>query len=110
MLAAAIVDYPIADFIKSDAINKIINKKCNAIISDGSIKFPLICSTTSPLSFYIKTDGTGSEPVKQLIHGIMFSFLSSVQVSKLKLSVIDCENHGNSAAPYFCLLYTSRCV
>ena len=101
MLAEAIVDYPIADFIKSDAINKIINKKCNAIISDGSIKFPLICSTTSPLSFYIKTDGTGSEPVKQLIHGIMFSFLSSVQVSKLKLSVIDCENHGNSAAPYF---------
>lgn len=24
-----------------------------------------------------------------------------MQVSKLKLSVIDCENHGNSAAPYF---------
>lgn len=48
MLAAAIVDYPIADFIKSDAINKIINKKCNAIISDGSIKFPLICSDYVP--------------------------------------------------------------
>lgn len=101
MFAVATVDYPITDFVQSDVIAKIVNKKCSALISNGSIKFPLICSTTSPLPFYIKVDGTDSEPVKQLVHGIMFSFLSSVQVSKLKLSVIDCQNHGNSAAPYF---------
>ncbi len=96
-----LIDYPIADFIQSHTLASFVKEKCKPLIIDESIKFPILCSTTSSLPFYIKPDETSSEPVKQLVHGIMFSFLSSVHVSKLKLSVIDCENHGNSVAPYF---------
>ena len=96
-----LVDYPIADFIQSNTLASFVKEKCKALIIDGSIKFPLLCSTVSALPFYVKADGTRSESVKQFVHGIMFSFLSSVHVSKLKLSVIDCENHGNSVSPYF---------
>ena len=99
--AIGLVDYPIADFIQSRTLASFVQEKCASLIIDESIKFPIMCSTKSSLPFYIKPDGTSTEPVKQLIHGIMFSFLSSVHVSKLKFSVIDCESHGNSVAPYF---------
>ena len=99
--AIALVDYPIADYIQSQTLASFVKEKCKPLMIDGGIKFPVLCTTTSSLPLYIKADGTSSEPVKQLVHGIMFSFLSSVHVSKIKLSVIDCENHGNSVAPYF---------
>ena len=101
IMVLGLVDYPIAEFIQSQTLASFINEKCKKLIVNGSIKFPLFCSTTSALPLYVKKDGTSSESVKQLVHGVMFSFLSSTCVSKLKLSVIDCENHGNSVEPYF---------
>lgn len=101
ILALGLVDYPIAEFIQSQTLASFINEKCKKLIVNGSIKLPLFCSTASALPLYIKKDGISHEPIKQLVHGIMFSFLSSACVSKLKLSVIDCENHGNSVEPYF---------
>jgi hypothetical protein len=101
ILSLGLVDYPISSYIQSQTLASFINERCKKLIVNGSIKFPLICSTSSPLPLYIKKDGGNTEALRQLVLGVMFSFLSSVRVSQLRLSVIDCENHGNSVEPFF---------
>lgn len=101
ILSLGLVDYPISSYIQSQTLASFINERCKKLIVNGSIKFPLICSTSSPLPLYIKKDSSNAEALRQLVLGVMFSFLSSVRVSQLRLSVIDCENHGNNVEPFF---------
>jgi hypothetical protein len=94
-----VVDYPIGAFIQSKTLASFINEKCKKLIKNGSIKFPVIYSTMSPLPFLLKKDATAS--ATDFVNGVIYSFLSSISVSHLKLSFIDCENHGNSAEAFF---------
>lgn len=99
MYYLGVVDYPIGAFIQSKTLASFINEKCKKLIKNGSIKFPVIYSTMSPLPFLLKKDATAS--ATDFVNGVIYSFLSSISVSHLKLSFIDCENHGNSAEAFF---------
>ena len=60
-MALGLVDYPIAEFIQSQTLALFINNKCKTLMVNGSIKFPMFCSTGSSLSLYIKKDETNSD-------------------------------------------------
>ena len=101
ILYLGFLDYPIASFIQSQTLASYVNEKCKKLIMNGSIKFPLICSTATALPLYIQKDGSNSEGVLRVMQGIIYSFLSSVPVAKLHINVIDCENHGNSVSSFY---------
>lgn len=101
ILYLAFIDYPIASFIQSQTLAAFVNEKCKKLIINGSIKFPVICSTASALPVYIQKDNSNSAVVLRIMQGIIYSFLSSVPVAKLHINVIDCENHGNSVSAFY---------
>lgn len=101
ILYLGFIDYPIDSFIQSQTLASFVNEKCEKLIMNGSIKFPLICSTTTALPLYIQKDGSDTEGVTRVMQGVIYSFLSSVPVAKLHINVIDCENHGNSVSSFY---------
>lgn len=101
ILYLGFIDYPIASFIQSQTLASFVNEKCRKLIMNGSIKFPVICSTTTALPIYLQKDRSTSESVLRVMQGVIYSFLSSVPVAKLHINVIDCENHGNSVSAFY---------
>ena len=101
ILYLGFIDYPIASFIQSQTLASFVNEKCRKLIMNGSIKFPVICSTTTALPIYLQKNGSTSEGVLRVMQGVIYSFLSSVPVAKLHINVIDCENHGNSVSAFY---------
>lgn len=101
ILYLGFIDYPIASFIQSQTLASFVNEKCRKLIMNGSIKFPMICSTATALPIYVEKDGSNAEVVLRVMQGVIYSFLSSVPVAKLHINVIDCENHGNSVAAFY---------
>lgn len=101
VLYLGFIDYPIASFIQSQTLASFVNEKCKKLIMNGSIKFPVICSTTTALPLYVQKDGSNTEGVLRVMQGVIYSFLSSVPVAKLHINVIDCENHGNSVSSFY---------
>lgn len=101
ILYLGFIDYPIDSFIQSQTLASFVNEKCEKLIMNGSIKFPLICSTTTALPLYIQKDGSNTEGVVRVMQGVIYSFLASVPVAKLHINVIDCENHGNSVSSFY---------
>lgn len=95
------VDYPIKDFIQSNTLISFIKQKCQKIIIDESIKFPLFLTIEDGFALYIKKSQGDREVLQKFMQGIMFSFLNLTPVMHLKLNIIDCENHGNSVNEFF---------
>ena len=98
---AGFLDYPISAFIQSRTLAAYIEEFCKDLMINGSIKFPFMLGTDAPFSYYIVKDGSGNEPVKRLVQGILFSFLSSVEVSRIIFNVVDCDSHGSNMDSFF---------
>ena len=101
MLQAGFLDYPIAEFIQSGTFATYIEQYCEKLIINGSIKFPFIFTTDTPLSYYVIKDGSDSESMKKLVQGMLFAFMSSVEVSRIVFNVIDCDGHGSNMDAFF---------
>lgn len=101
MLQAGFLDYPIVEFIQSKTLANYIEQYCEKLIINGSIKFPFIFTTDMPISYYIIKDSSGSEAVKKMVQGILFAFMSSVEVSRIVFNVIDCDGHGSNMDVFF---------
>lgn len=94
------LEYPLDDFIQTPAVASIVKMRCKSIIENNNLRFPLNFSGNSTYTIML-TNITNRLAMQQFMQGIMFSFLSTVSVADLKLSVIDTENHGNSVDTFF---------
>ncbi len=96
------VDFPLKDFVVSTTLYAYIEKKCQKLMVDDVIKFPIIIAKNTPSTIMIKKSKTATPfVIENLIQGMMYCYLTTVPVGKLRFSVIDCENHGNSVEAYF---------
>ena len=86
---------------RSETLSTYIKQFCNKFIINKSIKFPFILGTDSPISYYIVKDGSNSEVVKNMVQGMIFSFVSAVGVSRIVLNVVDCDSHGSNMDSFF---------
>lgn len=100
MLYAAEMAFPIGEFIASKALASMITAQCGGLVRDGVIRFPFLVTESNPQTLYFEA-AQNSAMLRQLVQGVMYSYLSSVPVSNVRLSVIDFENHGNSPDRFF---------
>ena len=96
-----VLSYPIADFVRSPTLSSFIMNYCASFIQNGCLRFPIFSSASSALPLFIRKDNSSSGAVKHLMQSVIFSFLSTTPVSHLKLTILDCENHGNSVDSFF---------
>ena len=101
VLGMLFVDYPVDDLVQSQIVSSFIKDKCSALIFDRDIRFPMMISTVAPYSLTISSNKSNESDVLSLMHSIMYTFLSSSPVSRIKYDVVDPENRGNSVTPFF---------
>ena len=101
VLYLGFIEYPAKELIQSKTLASFVVEKCKKLFVDGSIRFPVVIAEDCDLPIYILSDNKENDKEVNLIQGAIFSFLSSVPVSKLSIDVIDCENHGNSVMAYY---------
>ena len=95
------VEYPIDFFVQSPIVASVIKDKCNKILVNGAIRFPIAISINDAPTWLINNDNSNQSAVQEFVHSVMFGLLSSIPVSQLVYTVVDPENRGNSIAPYF---------
>lgn len=99
--------YPYKDFIESKVILQLIDSKFEALINNNEIRLPITCSLGNGFSWMIDNEDITTSGVEKFIHSVMFSFLSFSPISKMKYSVVDVENRGNSILPF--LEFKKKC-
>jgi len=93
------VDYPLELFVSSNILFSLIADKCRPILVQKKLlRFPLVCSLLDGFSLLAKH--TNKDMKQSYFNSIMQSLLSSVPVSYLSFTVIDCENMGKSTASF----------
>ena len=101
VMSMTYVDYPVDLFVQSPIVASLIKDKCQKILYDNGIRFPIIMSTEDSPTWMVVNDNTNTSIVHNFTHSLMFGMLSTVPVAKLEFSVIDPENRGNSISAYF---------
>ncbi|MBQ6980319.1 MAG: hypothetical protein IJQ07_06710 [Clostridia bacterium] len=99
--------YPFVDFIESSVLLSLIKSKCEKLIADNVIRLPIMCALNSEFNWMIENDEMTSSNVEKFTHSLMFSFLSFSPIAKIKFSIVDVENRGNSVLPF--LEFKKRC-
>lgn len=95
------VDFPLKEFVVSNTLCSLIEQKCQKLMVDSKIQFPIIIGKNTPSAIMIKKDKNAPLALERLVQGMMYCYLTTVPVSNLKYSIVDCENHGNSVEAYF---------
>ena len=95
------IDYPVQYFIQSGIVASIINNKCEELLVDGAIRLPIVYSAVDKTALMVLADNSNNTALQSFSHACIFNVLSSCPVSKLKFTVIDPENRGNSIYPFF---------
>lgn len=101
VLNMVFLDYPVDYLVQSHIVASVIKEKCSSLMVDGSIRFPIMMSTTDAPVWLISNDNTNATSVQAFIHSIMFGLLSACPVARLTFKVVDPENRGNSISPFF---------
>ena len=96
-----LLHYPLAGFIQTPALTSVMIAHCGPLVQNGILQLPVFASASVALPLCVQQDNTNSEAVKQFLQGVIFSFFSNIPVSRLKLTVLDFENHGNSIDAFF---------
>lgn len=99
--------YPYKDFIESKVILQLISSKFNALINNNEIRLPVVCSLSNGFNWVIDNEEVTTSNIEKFIHSLMFSFLSFSPISKMRYSVVDVENRGNSILPF--LEFKKKC-
>ena len=66
----------------------------------GRYRLPMYMDLHSTSGIFVEYDGAGLHACQSFTHNIMWSFLSEIPVSKLNISVFDCERKGGSITPF----------
>lgn len=91
------VHYP-ADIFEDSYGYEVIKK--NFSDSEGKIKLPLVLDTEGTINILVESCEDNVSNAHDFIHNIMWSFLSTLPITKLNLSVFDCERKGSSIIPF----------
>lgn len=101
VLNMSYIDYPVDFFVESKIVASVLKEKCSKLIVNGSIRLPIIMSTSDAPAWMISADKNNNSAVQSFIHSIMYGLLSSCPVEKLTYTIVDSENRGNSIFPFF---------
>lgn len=91
------VHYP-ADIFEDSYGYEVIKK--NFSDSGGKISLPLVLDTEGTINVLAESDENNIGGTQEFMHNIMWSFLSAFPVTKLNLSILDCERKGSSIIPF----------
>ena len=94
------VVYPYAELIESPVLIELIKNKCEKLIIDNELHFPVMCSLDNSFNWLIESDEISTSNVSKMTHSVMLGFLSFSPVSKVQFCVCDFENRGNSVIPF----------
>lgn len=93
--------FPVRDYVSLPMIQQLLLSKCKPVIrQDDIVVLPAEYDFNTPLNIMFRAEKR-SELVVKSMQQLLYTFLSSTPVSKLKLAVVDPEHHGNSIAPFF---------
>lgn len=93
------IDYPLELFVSSNILFSLIADKCSPILVQKKLlRFPFVCSLSGKFNMFIKY--TQGDIKNQYVNSLIQSFLSSVPVTHLSLSVIDSASKGKNIAHY----------
>ena len=93
--------FPIREYVSLPMIQRLLASKCAALCKqDDVLVLPAEFSFRNPLNILLAEERRTESTLKCAQH-VIYSFLSSMPVSKLKLAVVDPEHHGNSIAPFY---------
>ncbi len=95
------INYQVDFFVQSKIVSSVIKKKCQKILVNDTIRFPVMLSLSDAPVWMVVGDNSNQSLLDSFIHSIMFGMLSAVPVSRLSYSIVDPENRGNSVAPFF---------
>lgn len=91
------VHYP-ADIFEDSYGYEVLKK--NFSDTDGKIKLPLVLDSEGTINVLTESNEESIGSAQEFIHNIMWSFLSAFPVTKLNLSIFDCERKGGSIVPF----------
>lgn len=95
------VDYPVDFFVQSGVVASLIKDKCAPILFGNNIRLPLIMSEQDAPAWLAIDNSVDHSIGKSFSHAYMFGHLSTCPIARVKFSVFDPENRGNSVAPFF---------
>lgn len=84
---------------KSEKLVSVIHDRCKKLLSDNCIMFPIISAVDSYVPYYVTYNDR--EEMNQFVDSLIYSFISQVMVGKLQLTIIDSQNHGESAVNFY---------
>ena len=95
------VDYPVDFFAQSGIVASLIKEKCASILNNGSIRLPVAMTIQDAPTWLVSDSTVDHNMARVFSHAYMFGFLASCPIAKLKFSIVDPENRGNSIYPFF---------
>ena len=101
ILTVCDIYYPVDYFVQSPIVASVIKEKCEKLLTEGAVRFPLIMSTADAPVWMVENDQSNYLAAQAFMHAIMFGLLSSCPVERLRYMIVDPENRGNSIAPFF---------
>ena len=93
--------FPIREYVSLPMIQRLLASKCAALCKqDDVLVLPSEFSLKNPINVLLSEERRTESTLKCVQH-MVYSFLSSMPVSKMKLAVVDPDHHGNSIAPFY---------
>ena len=97
------VEYPMDIFSDSPGykdIQKTFSPKKSGVINMGAAELPLICDLKNLFNLFLHCPEANNKEMLSFTHQVMWSFFSALPVSKVNVSIFDCEHNGNSVTPF----------
>lgn len=95
-----LLEYPLDEFVQSVTLKSYVKSKYDKLIFEGKIQIPAIWSVKNVSPVFI-CQNNNSSLQRGIANSVIFSALSCVPVTRIKLSVIDCDGHGNNVEAFF---------
>ena len=95
------IGFPVGLYVHTQTLASFVSQKYKRITVGNAILFPLVCSVSTPLPLLIQKAQTDGDTSIRMMNGVLYSFLATAPVAKLRIHAIDIENHGNSVASFY---------
>ena len=95
-----LLEYPLDEFVQSATLKSYVKSKYNKLIFEDKIQIPAIWSVKNVSPVFICQNNKNSLQ-REIANSIIFSALSCIPVTRIKLSVVDCDGHGNNVESFF---------
>ena len=95
-----LLEYPLDEFVQSVTLKSYVKSKYDKLLFEDKIQIPAIWSFKNVSPIFI-CQNSNSMLQRGIANSIIYSALSCIPVTKIKLSVIDCEGHGNNVEAFF---------